>query len=352
MYEANYFLGANSPEGFASLYEGFSGWPMDRLFILKGGPGCGKSTFMRRIARAAHVAGCSAELVTCSGDPGSLDAVYLPEPRVGFVDGTSPHVVEPRLPGAVESYVNLGAFYDADALSERRETIARLTDAYKAEYARAYALIAGAEAVRRTAPAPVTPEDSARALRRAQGIAARELGRTAQKGGPARRVFLSALTCRGPVVFWDTVSALAGRVYVLENEFGLAPAAAELIASCAERKGYETIRCQDPAAPEKTLHVILPELSLAVVSEAKDAPYPGEVFRRLRLDAIPDRARVAAVRRDARAAAKLGAALDSAAVGALADAKALHDELEAVYNPHVDFDGVLSLADSYAARVF
>ena len=36
----------------------------------------------------------------------------------------------------------------------------------------------------------------------------------------------------------------------------------------------------------------------------------------------------------------------------LAQAKALHDELEAVYNPHVDFARVYALANAHALRLF
>ena len=36
----------------------------------------------------------------------------------------------------------------------------------------------------------------------------------------------------------------------------------------------------------------------------------------------------------------------------LAQAKALHDELEAIYNPHVDFARVYALANSHALRLF
>ena len=34
-----------------------------------------------------------------------------------------------------------------------------------------------------------------------------------------------------------------------------------------------------------------------------------------------------------------------------AEAKRLHDELEAVYNPHVDFDGVYALAKEHILRL-
>ena len=35
----------------------------------------------------------------------------------------------------------------------------------------------------------------------------------------------------------------------------------------------------------------------------------------------------------------------------LRQAKALHDELESVYNPHVDFDGVYKLAEDHIQKI-
>ena len=84
-----YFLGANSGDGFASLYGGFCCAPGDFLYIIKGGPGGGKSRFMRRIGRSAEERGLDVEYILCSGDPDSLDGVYIPELSLGFADGTA-----------------------------------------------------------------------------------------------------------------------------------------------------------------------------------------------------------------------------------------------------------------------
>ena len=54
-----FFLGANSEEGFFSLYDQLLGGRLDDLMILKGGPGCGKSTFMRRVGAAMERASCT-----------------------------------------------------------------------------------------------------------------------------------------------------------------------------------------------------------------------------------------------------------------------------------------------------
>ena len=92
----HFFLGANSGEGFQSLYSDLVDLEKTRdLLVLKGGPGVGKSTFMKQVGRAAEEAGQQVEYIWCSGDPDSLDAVLLPECAAAVVDGTSPHGTAP-----------------------------------------------------------------------------------------------------------------------------------------------------------------------------------------------------------------------------------------------------------------
>ena len=82
--EISYFLGANSRDGFASLYSGFAAGEGDRLHIIKGGPGTGKSGFMKKLGAAAERRGLDVEYVLCSGDPDSLDGVYIPALKQGW----------------------------------------------------------------------------------------------------------------------------------------------------------------------------------------------------------------------------------------------------------------------------
>lgn len=94
--DLSYFLGANSCRGFYSLYDDMVNLPeIDRLYIIKGGAGCGKSTFMKTIAEAANNAGLTVERILCSGDPESLDGIYLPLLRIAYLDGTAPHAAVP-----------------------------------------------------------------------------------------------------------------------------------------------------------------------------------------------------------------------------------------------------------------
>ena len=201
-----WFLGSNSGDGFCSLYDGYCRGEGDFLRVIKGGPGCGKSSFMRRIGEAAADKGLDVEYIHCSGDPDSLDGVYIPALRLGYADGTSPHIMDPACFGATGDYLNLGAFCDCARSRGAAAQLEGLTAAYKAHYARAYSLLsAAAAAATGPAGAYLAAGDREAAAKRARSMAGRELPRSSKSAGRGRaaRRFLggvsgdSEVVCRG-----------------------------------------------------------------------------------------------------------------------------------------------------------
>ena len=91
MAVTQYFLGGNTVRGFVSFYSGFCRGPEDFLWVIKGGPGCGKSSFMKTIGRAAEEKGLDVEYVLCSGDPESVDGVYFPLSLIHISEPTRPY---------------------------------------------------------------------------------------------------------------------------------------------------------------------------------------------------------------------------------------------------------------------
>lgn len=347
-----YFLGANSAQGFYSLYDGFAK-PEDGVFlyVIKGGPGCGKSSFMKRIGARADCAGLDVEYIHCSGDPDSLDAVLIPELGVAYADGTAPHVLDPPFPAAGGAYLDLGSFYNTAALRPQLESIMSLNRRYKAKYAESYALLSAAGSVTlRPAPELMTEETELAARRRARSLMGRELGRGSGSGRAHLR-FISAISCDGSVFFESTVSELCPRVCELDNELGFAQACLDECLACALSRGYDVTVCPDCLTPEKTQALLIPEAGLALLCVNRRCRWQGEVYRHIRLDALADAETLRRVRPSLRTAEKLRTALITEAEKKLAGAKSLHDELEGVYNPHVYFDGVYELVEKHAEKL-
>lgn len=191
MLNLQYFLGANSPGGFYSLYHELLPTEQAKaIYILKGGAGCGKSSLMRRVARHAEAVGLDTVSILCSGDPDSLDALILPQRGIAIVDGTAPHIVEPHYPGVVESYVDLGSCYDRAGLAPLRQEIISSTDRYKGRYPRVYRCLEAAGQLRRdNRELMLTSTLTARMTKRAAGIIHREVKKMAPSPGAFPSVF-------------------------------------------------------------------------------------------------------------------------------------------------------------------
>ena len=69
-----------------------------RKIILKGGPGVGKSTFMKKVGKYFEAIGVNVEYHWCSSDNNSLDGVVIGDHTVCLLDGTAPHIVDPQFP--------------------------------------------------------------------------------------------------------------------------------------------------------------------------------------------------------------------------------------------------------------
>ena len=333
-----YFLGANAYSGFYSLYGGFCAGEGDYLRVIKGGPGTGKSALMRRIGAAGERAGHDVESLVCSGDPDSLDGVYIPALGVGYADGTAPHVLDPALFGVTGSYLDVGECCARVSDASARREIAELTRAYREHYAAAYSYLAAARG------ALLMEADREAARRRAQAAAGRELSPAGADGGERRERFRRAITCRGEVCCADTLEALCPRVYALESGLGLAGVFLSELAALAQQRGYGHILCRDPLDPERPDALLIPARGAAYVAVSPDQEPPLKPARRLHLDSARLRAVPKETRRALDAERRAAASLRRCGVEALASAKRLHDELEAVYRPYVSFPALDELA--------
>lgn len=344
----NFFLGANSGSGFHSLFDGLAGEHTYDLMILKGGPGVGKSTFLRTLGETMEEAGERVEYLRCSGDPDSLDGVVLPDMNCAAVDGTPPHVMEPRYPAAVDRIVDLGRFYDLTAAKSFRSEIFGLTKLGQEAGARAYRCLKAARQVELELMTDGKKSfDFERADRRLDGIIARELRKKGTEQGRTDYRFLGGLTCRGTVWRFDSVDVLCPKIYELADRWELAGPLLERLRKTAVSRGWNVIACPAPEEPERLEHLLIPGLGLGFVTSRPGMEYGKKPFRRIRLDALTDgedRGRERFLRR-------MTAELREEAVSALRDTKSTHDALEAVYNPYVDFDSVRAIAAIETGRL-
>lgn len=346
-----FFLGANSPSGFYSLYDSvMDPSEAEDVIILKGGPGGGKELLLSLVAKRMSDAGAKMESLLRCDRPDTPDALAFPELKTVLVDGAAPHVLEPSYPAAVERRVCLDEFYDTAALKERREEIISATLEYQSFLLQAFRYFSAARSVSDDILHLLqTEETAARIARRTAGIISREFKKFRGRPGKVTRRFLGGPTPDGVLCRFDTVRVLCGRVYELVDSYGLADSMLLSLQNAAAASGCDVIACPSPAAPERLSHLLIPGLSLAFVTSAPVCPYDGEPFRRIRLDAVPDAELFRRNKTRVRFAKKVSAALLDEGVSCLAQARDRLDQLDSVYAPHVDRAGIAVLAERLSA---
>lgn len=132
-----YFLGNNTARGFIGNYEKELKNKY-RVILLKGGPGTGKSSILKKLAQEAKSRGYDYELWYCSGDPDSLDGVYIKQLDTAIVDATAPHASGADLPKIKDFLYDLADSLSHEKLYENKAEIDELLYAKKKHFARAY----------------------------------------------------------------------------------------------------------------------------------------------------------------------------------------------------------------------
>lgn len=346
--EATYFLGACTGKGFLSYYDDLLG-QADTVRIIKGGSGCGKSTFMRAIAAAARERGLEVTSILCSSDPDSLDGVYLPRLKLAFADGTAPHVLEPGLCGGSRNYLNFGEFYDRVGMEKNEAEILRIQEENRAQYPTVTCCLAASDRLTeifRRQTALSCYEEELEAI--AECLCLSTLKAVGDRGQLQKR-FLHALTPKGLYFCRKTPAAVCRKIYVLKDNYFQAPKVLGHISRRAKELGHRCILCYSPLLPEEApVHLLLPDAGVAFLSENRELSYSEPCFCRIDLDAsLPP-----VLRRELDVYGGLQTTLCTRAVSHLREAKRLHDRMEQLCKPFVDFSAITALTQKTIREIF
>jgi molybdopterin-guanine dinucleotide biosynthesis protein len=350
------FPGANTPQGFYSLYDHIARIDANKIFVIKGGPGVGKSTFMKRLADDLLQRGYDVEYHHCSADNNSIDAIYIPAGDIALLDGTAPHVVDPKHPGAVDEILHLGDFWNEAAMRApaNKEAILRHTRGCNFRFKRANDALKAAKAAFEEWKAYYTDGlDTARVSACSEDLIAEMLKERLPKAGKARRLFASAITYDGPKVWLSSLFDGAAKRYIIKGEPGTGKSfIVGRLVDAALARGYDLDLFHCPMYPEQVDHLRIKDLNVAVITSAwphEYAPREGDVV--IDTTAFVDQAKVSAYAAEISAAKAAFESAIAREVHHLGLAKKIHDELEKSYVPHMDFAAIEGLRQKTLQRI-
>ena len=349
-----YFAAVNSSEGFKGYFEEIFG-RADRIYVIKGGPGTGKSGFMKKIARAAEERGEAVEYYLCSSDPDSVDGILMRcgERRVGIVDGTAPHVMEPTYPGAREEIINFGEFWNSELIREQKNEIFALTNKKSDAYKRAYSYLRSCGNLRAVTDSLLRKATDFEKLQLAALRLADSLGmkRGEMESIPAIR---SAVAMTGEVRL-EVFENNADKVFRVGSFFGVGEWFLDALAGVL--MGYEgAMRVSfDPICTHKTDGIFLENERVAFVlsgnERGKEIDGEDDRERYINPKRFVRTDRLREVRGELRYAARLYRDCLDGAIHALGEAKLYHFLLEDIYKNAMDFKALNSFTANFVKNL-
>lgn len=336
-----FFAGGNTPQGFFSYYDHIM--PVrkaQKIICIKGGPGTGKSTLMKKAAHQ-YEKNYDVELMHCSSDPDSLDGVVVPRLGLAIIDGTAPHVVDPKNPGGIDSIFNAGDFWCEEAISAHRDDIVALNEKIANGYKTAYYYlnIAGKamdhiEALKRenhsdTAIASVYEKLKSRIPELREPVIARM--------APTRKLFLKAITPKGIIDYSSILRREASRVYTIKAYHHAGGSALlHKIDEALRVRGIETVQFYSPFCPQCKMEHLYVESMDALFSVCEDiALRSADVWD---LDEFIQEETIHELQKDIDFDKQLANSLLEKVVEQFEKNKKWHDELEMCYIPYIDFE--------------
>lgn len=338
------FPAANSGDGFYSYFNYMIGKNPKKVYVIKGGPGSGKSSFMKKISDEMVNLGFHVENHHCSFDTDSLDGLVIPKLKTIFLDGTGVHAIEPMYPGVVGEILNFTSYWDAQIILKNKDNIVETKDSISSLIKRAYKYFNGAKVINEA-----TEEVFERYLKRREFyksvdeyIDKLNLKNTG-KLSIQRHFFARALSSNGVVDFHSNLLENLKIIYI-ESDFlkGSSDFIKE-IGNEAMRKGFDLEYYHNPLNPFFIDTLIINNLKIAITSSSKvkDNCYEKILMKEL-LDENKVKSHYDQIKEDNIQMNNLM----EIGMNTLKEAKDLHMTLESYYVDGMDFHKLTKLRES------
>lgn len=357
-----YFPGGNTSRGFYSFYDHIIGSEANRIFILKGGPGVGKSTFMRHIGETMLAQGYDVEFHCCSSDNNSLDAICVPAVRVAVIDGTAPHVVDPQNPGVVDEIINLGDFWHADKILPVKQEVLQSNIRVGRLFKIAYHQLAEAKLIKDELDSYLEEAANLAGVHEtAWKIIANILDNAPvqfERVSKPRRHFATAFTPGGLCHHLDSILQDVEQLHLVTGEAtSLTSYVVGAAAKAAFENGLDISLFHCPLAPDNVDMVLIPQQKCAVMKDIPGISYKPQTVSSVtevklyNLDQYMDAKTLAVYDTEIISAQKRLAAALNRAINYLSKAKAEHDFMEHYYIPAMNFEAINARRDAILARI-
>lgn len=344
------FSGGNTANGSYNFFNYMIPENVNRIFCLKGGPGVGKSSLMKKIVKEFLEKGYDVELHHCPSDPSSLDGIVIKKLGIVLLDGTAPHIVDPKNPGAIDEIVNLGDYWNLEGLEKNKVEIVECGKDISSSFRRAYRFLKAAE------PIYYDIEEKYKDCMdygKVNSLTVEFINdlfkdiECSENYKKERHLFGTAITPTGHLDYTDSILSDTNKVYYLKGEIGTGKTTfLQKVYTKAVELGLNVEVYHYPLVKEKLETILIKDLGIGITSSNL---FEGQ--NTIDLDSCINRDKLERYEEEIKFNKKIFDELVNYAISNLKKAKSKHDVIEAYYVPNMKFDEIEELKCELIERI-
>lgn len=352
----NYFACGNTARGFFSLYDGVLE-DLNKVFILQGGPGTGKTTLMKKVGEIWAEKGYAIDYIHSPIDNESIDGIKILGLQVGIVNGTAPNHIVPKALGAIEEYINLGEACDAEKLSIEKGRLVQFNKEIQQYLNQAYSVFAEALRVHDDwEKIYIENMDFEKADGLTKKLISLFFGNASlNKKADVKHRFLGAATPIGAVDYVPNLTEDVPKRYFIKGRPGSGKSTMlKKIAAEGQNRGFDVEIYHCGFDPHSLDMIIFRELGITIF----DSTAPHEYFPSREGDEIIDvYGSIISIGTDEIFADKIEVLSKQykdnmkKAISHLAEAKSLRDEVKSIYTDAIDFNTLNTLTEKVQKEI-
>ncbi len=336
------FAGINTGHGYVPLLkELIKG--AEEVYIIKGTPGSGKSTLMKRLLADAKEKGEKSMVIHCSSDPDSLDGVYFIDRKIAVVDGTPPHVVDVEIPVLRDHLVDIMQYCDRDSLLLSSSRLNELQSAKKESYAKAYSSLYALGVIEKASSDAAEECFDGEKIRRAASLFTKKRFSGNGKSAvlPMECVCGKGIIRRKPEGIFST--------FTVCDRHGTSAFFMRHLCRCLEERSVSFAVIPSPVDDRTPDAVFLPDEGLFVVTDRYEKT---QCERRIDMLRFAEKDKLKEMKSRLGLYAKLSSSLLDDAVREMKKASGFHSEMEKIYSSAFDFSRLDDVYEGLRAKIF
>lgn len=339
-------IAANTSRGFFCYFDELINDAQNKnVCLIKGGPGCGKSTFMKKIAKSFEKEDDTVEKIHCSSDPNSLDALRIDSIKTVVMDATSPHAYDLKYAGVRDRILDFTRFWDQSKLKQNKNEILKLFDDISMQYRSVYSVLKSCGILYSYTAEKATHNCNREQITQTVKKIIKQFGiMPTQNNGKIQNRFINSISCDGTGGFFDTFNSMCDEIVIIYDGYFLSGLFMTKLFAYIKKCGYDVIAFHNPLCPEQFVdHIIIPQLRFGIctsssifAAQVDDA----KIVKKINTRNYIDKDYVNQNKNKILFKKKIISEIIDKSTADLKHIKSLHDELEEHYKKAMDFDAL------------